>query len=176
MIAITKIEERDNFGRQVFFLVLESAEALPAQLNLPTPYFVLFLAWDVEQVDDYVLYDFAEKLIAFGTVYMCAWGQGCSRVDDAFDLVWVMRDINKGEQQFPHIMTTWHPNDSLDEALWFALNTTNPDDEIAHLCGTTLVISVGGNNWDAHLLKQLQNQQQLNEDVICESDKNGASD
>ncbi|HEX8289640.1 MAG TPA: hypothetical protein VF556_16775 [Pyrinomonadaceae bacterium] len=166
MNELFEIGERDGFKRQIFFLPLESLESLPSELRLPTLHFVLFIACDVEHLSGDALYSFAERMIAFGTVYICAWGKGCSRFDSAFDMVCVMREINE-EKEFPHIMTTWHDNQSLDEALWFALNLAYPDDEFAESC-STLVVSVAGEKWNAHLQNRLANLQKLNDDVVNE--------
>lgn len=165
MNELFEIRERDGFERQIFFLPLESLETLPSELRLPTPHFVLFLACDIERLSDDEVYNFAEKMILFGTAYMCAWGKGCIRVDDSFDTVCVMREMNE-EKQFPHIMTTWHTNESLDEALWFALNVAYPDEKFVNSCASTLVVSVGNEEWNSHLQARLANLRQLNEDVI----------
>lgn len=168
MNELFEISERDGYERQVFFLPLDSLESLPSELRLPTPHFVLFLACDVEHLSDDAIYSFAEKMITFGTAYMCAWGKDCSRVDDSFDIVQVMHDIET-EENHPLIMTTWHTDESIDEALWFAFNVAYPDDEFADSCGSTLVVSVGGEKWNAHLQDRLANLQKLDEDVVNEN-------
>ena len=76
-----------------------------------------------------------------------------------------MREIEE-EKPFPHVMTSWHTDDTLDEALWFALNVTFPDDELFDPCGSVIVASVANEEWNAHLQNRLANLQQFNEELI----------
>ncbi len=76
-----------------------------------------------------------------------------------------MREI-EAEKPFPHVMTSWHTKDSLDEALWFALNVTFPDDELFDTCGSVLIVSVANEERDEYLQKRLANLQQFNEELV----------
>jgi len=40
-------------------------------------------------------------------------------------------------------MTTWHENESLDDALWVFLNSTWPNDTYADDCNAAIAISIG---------------------------------
>jgi hypothetical protein len=46
-------------------------------------------------------------------------------------------------------MTTWHADDTLDQALWFALYTACPHDQLIETCGATVCIVVGRDDWAA---------------------------
>ena len=165
MNELLETNERDTFGRQIFFLPLESLESLPLNLHLPTPHFVLFLACDANKITTDSIYDFAQKVVEFGVAYVCVWGKDCERTHDIFDEFLVMREIERGKP-LPHIMTTWHTKDSLDEALWFALNVTIPDDALIESCGSVVVASVANQEWNAHLQKRLANLRQFNEELV----------
>ena len=167
MNELFEIGERDSFERQIFFLPLDSLESLPNNLRLPTPHFVLFLACDASLITVDSIYDFAQKIVELGAAYVCAWGEGCERTHDIFDEFLVEREIEEAKE-FPLVMTTWHTNDSLDEALWFAINVAYPDDEFAESCGSTLVVSVANEEWNAHLQKRLADLQKFNEELVNE--------
>ncbi len=67
----------------------------------------------------------SDWLVDAGCLYMMAWGSECSRWDDAVDdanlAAFDYGDIP--EDRF--IMTTWHENQPLSEALWFAKELAN---------------------------------------------------
>ena len=59
-------------------------------------------------------------LVRQGCLYMMAWGIKCSEWDDSVD--WANREVF-GEQEIPDdkfVMTTWHDNELLSEAFFFA--------------------------------------------------------
>lgn len=101
-----------------------------------------------------------------GTVYICAWGAECERFDTIFDLVAVNLEIEEG-RDLP-LMTTWHNDESLDEALWFALNVAYPDEKYADSCGSVLAVSVANPAWYAQIQERLLSHSQLNADVVNE--------
>jgi hypothetical protein len=62
----------------------------------------------------------AEWLVQSGCLYAVAWGQDCSEWHDSIDVA-NLREFDYGdipEDRF--VMTTWHENEPLQEALWFA--------------------------------------------------------
>jgi hypothetical protein len=106
-------------------------------------------------------------MIDQGIAYLCAWGPDCERVHDIFDEVHVMREIDE-KREYPHVMTTWHKDESLDEALWHMLNSAYPDEVLAETCGVDLAVSVANDQWAAHIQRRLSNMSQLNEEVLSE--------
>jgi hypothetical protein len=165
MNELLEIKERDSLERQIFFLPLSSLESLPLNLRLPTPHFVLFLACNASKITTDSIYDFAQKIVEMGAVYVCSWGKDCELTHEIFDEFLELREAEE-VKQLPHIMTTWHTNDSLDEALWFALNVAYPDSEFAESCGSTLIVSVANERWNAHLQKRLSNLRQFNQELV----------
>lgn len=58
---------------------------------------------------------------------MCAWGPASSGLDDLFDYATFLPEL--GEPLPFTLMTTWHDDESLEEALWYAFHcATAPDD------------------------------------------------
>lgn len=120
--------------------------------------FIAFLAADAEDVEPAVLAGFARKLLQAGCVYFCAWGADCERVHDVFDEGCF--DVE------PVIMTTWHSNESLDEALWFFLKGAVPDDQYCEPTLSALAISVGRPEWDEQIRRRLADIPSLDRDVV----------
>jgi hypothetical protein len=82
-----------------------------------------------------------------GCVYFCSWGADCERVHDNFD--------GERDPDAPVIMTTWHNEESLDEALWFFVRDTHPDDGYSSTCGCGVAISIGNSAWAEHIRARL---------------------
>jgi len=65
----------------------------------------------------------SDWLVQSGCLYMMAWGFNCSSWDESVDLS-NLEIFGYGEipdDQF--VMTTWHADEPLSEAFWFAKNT-----------------------------------------------------
>jgi hypothetical protein len=157
------------FDRKLFSLSIPNLGSFPSQLEMPNQSFVLLLACDARQIKDSVITDFANLMIDRGIAYLCAWGPDCERVHDLFDLTYVMREIGE-ERRYPHVMTTWHDAESLDEALWFMLFSAYPDEAFADTCGFDLAVSVANDEWGAHIQKRLSIVSQFNKEVLSKDE------
>jgi hypothetical protein len=80
--------------------------------------FTLFVVAE-SPVDDRTM-EFATAAIAAGCRYVSCWGSHCERVHDTFD------DASITDDTF--VMSTWHSEDALHEALYFALALAVPDE------------------------------------------------
>jgi hypothetical protein len=65
-------------------------------------------------------------------------------------------------------MTTWHAEESLEEATWFALNVAFPDDRFFDSCNAVVSICIGNPDWKAALEKALTNPRALAARVVAE--------
>ena len=64
-------------------------------------------------------------LVKTGCLYMSAWGTDCSAWDTSVDIANIQAH---GYEEIPEdkfVMTTWHENEVLAEALWFAKNNAH---------------------------------------------------
>lgn len=69
----------------------------------------------------------ARAWVEAGASYICAWGPDSREVEDTFDYASFLPEF--GDPLSFTLMTTSHPDEALDEALWFAFhNATAPDD------------------------------------------------
>jgi hypothetical protein len=97
--------------------------------------FILFTAAHASREHEAEFRRFAAAAIESGCAYICAWGDGCELVHDAFD------DAALAADRF--VMSTWHADESLPTALYFALTNAFPDeDEFPNAAGAAVVLAV----------------------------------
>jgi hypothetical protein len=132
----------------------------PSTAEVRSKRFRLFVAADVASENTEAISDFALCALKHGMVYFCSWGPGCERFHDIVDEVILEDDI--GERKFagPNrgdvIMTTWHTEDTLEEALDFFLTCAVPTDGFMPDSGFRLVICVANQEWTAQADRFLQ--------------------
>ena len=143
------------------FSVIELAELKwPTTLNLPTKRFRLFVAADVTELNADALADFAWAALRGGMVYFCVWGRGCEKFHDVVDEV-IANDF-AGERRFAGptakdtVMTTWHDNETLEEALDFFSTLALPTEGLRPNSSYRVAISVGNPAWAAKAKQSLE--------------------
>jgi hypothetical protein len=130
---------------EVFLLGITSLDNMPENLQLPSKRFVCLLAMDARGLGVNLISALAEKLLNAGCVYFCCWGPDCERVHDIVDDVIVDKGVTP--ISWGHVMTTWHSNDSLQEAVEFFLWLAAPNTTHAAHCASALALRVG-NDFD----------------------------
>jgi hypothetical protein len=155
MATLQKLGFDEASARNLFALYLEAPESLPDELPLSSPRFVCFLVWDSRDVELVIIEEFAAKLLNAGAVYVCAWGPNCERVHHVVDKV---RDGPNPPQIVDRVvMTTWHSDEPLAEAIWFILRSANPDEGYAEGCDSTLGITIGNLGWHEEIWSAFRN-------------------
>lgn len=137
------VADDEPAGKRFYTLHLGSLEQWPAALAGVTPPFGLLLACDANRVPATVVADAAEKALASGAGYVVAWGSGCEQVHDAFDEACVLMELERPD--LPLVVTTWHANDSLDEALWFFVDVARLEE--VDRATDWLAVSVERQDW-----------------------------
>jgi hypothetical protein len=117
MLELESLGEVEELGRQLYLATAPAFSAWPDEVSSLAPPFIAVVVADASGASADDLGSFAAKLLAQGAGYVCAWGPDCERVHDVFDEVLVGDESAHPE----HVMTTWHPDEPLDEALWFAV-------------------------------------------------------
>ncbi len=82
-------------------------------------------------------------------------GSNCEAVDDAVDRC----DIEKGPETRDAdyiVMTTWHANESLEEALWFFKVCALPNECVNPSECDRFAVAIGNSAWPIELAKALQ--------------------
>jgi len=138
---------------------LRAIDDFPKGLQLPSPHFALFLAWDARGVPGPTVVELAAIVLDRGLAYLCAWGPDCERVHDLFDEVGSRRDPGATEETV--IMTTWHEDESLDESLWYFLNCALPAEAYLNSCKSWLAVCVGNDEWARTIEMRLANPENL---------------
>lgn len=136
---LKSIGEHKATNRELFAVHLNNARDLSDTIDITSKHFACFLCWDSRDIDSNEIETVAEILLRSGCVYFCTWGSGSARAHDIIDKV----IIGKNMEEESVIMTTWHEDESLDEALWFFLNNTLPDDKYIASCRAGVAISIG---------------------------------
>lgn len=149
-------------NRSLFVIEADRPEDVPSEIDVPGPNFVCFLAWDTHELEVFVIAAVAERLLRAGCAYVCCWGLGCSRVESIFDEVEL-----ELRPDGPWAMTTWHDEESLASALWFALFSTWPDEAFANSCGSLVGISIGSSEWATEIRDAFRDTAEFNARVIA---------
>jgi hypothetical protein len=134
-------QRADGLGSFVEMRLCDLSE-WPAALRFDPPHFVLFLALDARGISAEAIASFAYRALDSGIAYLVAWGPDCERVHDVFDECIVDREVSGDRAPPGLVMTTWHADDSLEDALEFFALCALPDGR-EWACTTWLAVSVG---------------------------------
>ncbi len=112
-------------------------------LSFPSAHTVLLIAADARSVQVDTISRVAERFLVSGLVYVCVWGPDCERVHDIFDEVHV--GDGSTEPDFT-LMSTWHADEPVEEALWFFLQCAFPPDTPIETT-SYVVVTIGNPDW-----------------------------
>jgi hypothetical protein len=157
--------------KDLYFLELLRLDDWPTELRGLSPHFALFLACDASAVPDEAILMIARRTVEQGLAYLCAWGPECGRVHDLFDVACDERDPKPTDESV--IITTWHSDDTLDEALWFFIHTAWPAADYEPNCQSWLAVAVGWPEWSSQILSRLADLQGLCTDVVGDDEDVG---
>ena len=146
--------------RHLFALQVSASSEVLGATQAVTPHFAVFLAWDATSVATEEISRLATLLHNRGLAYLCAFGPGCERVHDIFDEVDLELDGARPSESV--IMTTWHKDESLEDALWFFVYNSLPDPAYENTCHTGIAITIGNSQWAAQVADYLSNLPKLN--------------
>jgi len=133
--------------RKDFYLISgKTIDAIIAHVASTSPFFGLFVAVDAQKIESKKIIELAEALVPKGLAYLCAWGPDCERVHDCFDEI--LSDANPESTDENVVMTTWHEDDSFEEALWYFVNSAGPAKDYAGTCKDWIVAVVGDEEWE----------------------------
>lgn len=136
-------------GRPIKFLPLADWTWAPTD---GSP-FILFVAAEASTDEEIEIRRFAGEAVEAGCAYVCAWGTGCGFVHDVFDLA----AIDAGRD----VMSSLHDNESLADALWFALCDAWPDEAAFANAGDATVILAVQEPWLADVRRLIADQGEL---------------
>jgi hypothetical protein len=138
-------------------LNLPDFQSFPTLFGLSVPHFVAFLAADFTGIEHAAIADLGARLVSHGCVYFCIWGPDCQRAHDIIDESCTAIE--------PVIMTTWHSDESLNQALWFFAFPATPEETYVNAGTGKVAICIGNDNWYASIQDRLLNLEKLDYDV-----------
>lgn len=137
--------------RRLFSASSASPSELPQPLALPAKHFACLLAWDARGASAEAVSSIAESLLRAGASYFVCWGPDCERVHDLVDEVSSHPGGDFGIPEDSCIITTWHHDDPLREALGYFLVNSWPDPYYQDSTRAALAIAIGSSDWAAEI-------------------------
>lgn len=140
----------DRNAKALFLCPSDSIDRLTTEISSTSANFGLFLALDARGLSDEGIRQAARRLVSKGLVYLCVWGPDCERVHDLFDDV----EAEKEPTSSPKIgiddviMTTWHSDESLSEALWFFMHCAFPAQDFEATCKDWIMAPIENADWE----------------------------
>ncbi len=132
---------------------------MPGVLELPSRHFLCFLAADFTRLSDGAIIKLANSLVDAGASYFVCWGPDCERSHDLIDDLTLL--VSPEAQDDSIIMTTWHAEESLIEALFFLLCSAWPDRGYEDTTTCIVAVSVGGGDVAAEIRQSLADPETL---------------
>ncbi len=143
----TRPAEQDFDVEKIIYLCPASTlEDLAEKISPNTANFALFIAMDATAIDDAEILRGAKTLLAKGQCLLSAWGPDCERVHDLFDVA--ARKINDELTGDDVIMTSWHENESLGEALFFFAQAVCVTKKFEETCKDWIVGPISNSEWE----------------------------
>lgn len=139
--------------RLLLFATVSGPKEFSSPIDIFGKHCVLFIAMDARPMSINEISNIANWALDQGAVYVSVWGPDCERVHDIIDEVLVDRSHDATDEDV--IMTTWHDDETLEEVLWFAVNSAFPAGAYEETCKTLVVIAVGSQDWGSLIAKTL---------------------
>jgi hypothetical protein len=150
----TEVLADGDLPRRTFYLCQSNLLAnLAEQIEPTSRFFGLFLALDARGIEDVVILDFAREMINKGMACLCTWGPDCERVHDLFDSVLCAEIPEPTDRNV--VMTTWHSDEPLREALWYFAIAACPAEDYWWTCTDWVAGCVGNSDWENTIRNKL---------------------
>lgn len=135
-----------NPNREYKIGTVPTLEDVPASLELCSPHFILLLALDALRIEDQRISAIAKALMSRGLAGVSVWGPDCSRVHVLFD---IERDPDETDERV--VVTTWHADEPLSEAVCYFDLCAYPSSDFEHDCKDWIAIAVDNQLWEANI-------------------------
>jgi hypothetical protein len=100
---------------------------IPPQTSEPYALLVLVYVEDVTVAEQLAI---SRAIVASGARYVAAWGHECSSWDDSVDYAYLETAPNFQPSDETFVITTWHANQSAEEAFEFLWMSGFVDDDL----------------------------------------------
>jgi hypothetical protein len=149
---------------QIEVFNIDSIEHLGGCLPHRGNYFTMLLAWDAPEIEQDKLINLLQPLVDRGLAYFCAWGNKCSEMHDAVDLCAAKREQAFGPADYL-LMTTWHDDEPLEEALWFFEMCAIPSEDHVLADLERFAVAVGNSDWAVEMERMLAQSKEKQEEI-----------
>jgi len=148
------IPSRKPSTKNIYLCSAQTIDQLPAQIEATSKHFGLLLAFNSDSIKAEEIEQVATMLVDKGLAYLCAWGPNCERVHDLFDAA----AASKNEDLIGDdvIMTTWHADEDLHEALWFFLHSAFPTQFFETSCTNWVIAVIGNRKWEDEIRSKIK--------------------
>jgi hypothetical protein len=145
----------DGFLPERFFYLCpaDSIEDLGQKIGNGSVNFALFLAMNANGIADGNVVQGARKLLSEGLASLCAWGPDCERVHDLFDVA--AHDVNSKLSGDDVVMTTWHSDEAMEEALWYFVRASFVTDNFAKTCRDWIISPISNPEWEQQIRTEI---------------------
>jgi len=150
MIERAGIDEAS--GRDLWLVTLAALEDFDGD-EMPVGHSIVLLAADTHSLGEAAIHRVAAKLLDAGAVYICSWGPGCERLHDLVDDAVLFRQSPVSEEAV--ILSTWHTDEPLEEAVRFARSAAWPSSDYEDSCRSVVVVCVDDPRWAALARREL---------------------
>ena len=140
-------------GRFLLSILVSGPKDLSSPIAIPGKHCVIFLAMDACPMSADEIGNIANWALAQGAVYLCVWGPDCERVHDIMDEVVADRNFDETDEDV--VMATWHDDETLEEALWFAVKSAFAVGAYEQTCKTLVTVTIGNQDWGSRIAKTL---------------------
>lgn len=109
------------------------------------------------------------SFFARGAAWWTTWGPDCSYVHDTVDQARIAVDFDpEADFDSDATLTTWHDDEPLDEALWYALFCSwNDDKEIKAL------LAIVDPRWREEVERRLRDPEEFNRELVAREEESG---
>jgi hypothetical protein len=167
--SLTSIGIDDVSDRALMLLEAKRPADIPAEIVVGSRYFVSLMVCDASNTPPEEIAACARALLKAGCVYFCCWGPNCERVHDIVDEQYLIESGYSVNDDDSIIMTTWHNDESLEEAAWFAINVAFPDDRFFEECKAIVAVCVDNATWSEALKHAFSDPRALVARVVAEN-------
>jgi hypothetical protein len=144
---LVRLADGDLLPEKVVYLCpSDTIENVADKTTPSSANFGLFVAMNAQHVTDESILKGAKKLLSKGLACLCAWGPDCKRVHDLFDIAAL--EINATLAGDDVIMTTWHSDESIEEALWFFIHCEFVTEQFAKTCKDWIIAPISNSEWE----------------------------
>lgn len=107
----------------------------------------MLLAWDAPDLDSTELDDVVRPLVDARLTYFCTYGRNCEALHDAAERAYVKKESKSDCPLDFFTMTTWHKNESLEEAVRFFKLLAIPSEPNVFAEFDRFAVAVGNPQW-----------------------------